>query len=150
MKVPTIRYAEKLSELKTAIHQSRLKSFLAVNTEMLLLYWKIGNVILDEQASGGRGSKIIEHLADDLRKEFPEVKGLSLRNLKYMRQFSIAYPDADFVQTALAHITWYHHITLLSKVKSPAARLLYVRETAENRWSRDEMVAHIDRIRLEK
>ena len=106
-----------LSELKVAIRQSRLKALLSANAEMLLLYWKIGKTILDQQDQSGWGSKVIEQLAKDLKSEFADMQGLSVRNLKYMRQFAKAYSDPEFVQASLAQITWYHHITLLGKIK---------------------------------
>lgn len=72
------------------------------------------------------------------------MQGLSPRNLKYMRQFALAYPNLEFVQASLAQITWYHHITLLTKVKDETQRLFYSQEVQKNGWSRDIMVAHID------
>ncbi len=111
---------------------------------MLYLYWRIGKTILEQQDKAGWGAKVIDRLADDLRKEFPDMQGLSPRNLKYMRQFAAAYPAVEFVQGPLAQISWYHHITLLTKVKEEAERLFYVAETARNGWSRDVMVLQID------
>lgn len=84
---------------------------------MLLLYWKIGKTILDQQDHSGWGSKVTGHLAKDLKSEFPDMHGLSVRNLKYMRQFAKAYSDPEFVQASLAQITWHYHITLLGKIK---------------------------------
>lgn len=138
------QYPLVLSELKVAIRHSRLKALLSANAEMLLLYWKIGKTILDQQDQTGWGSKVIEQLAKDLKSEFTDMQGLSVRNLKYMRQFAKAYSDPEFVQASLAQITWYHHITLLGKIKDESDRLFYIQETAKNGWSRDIMVMQIE------
>ena len=96
-----------------------------VNSEMLNLYWEIGNSIIDKQKQNGWGSKVIELLASDLANIFPNNTGFSVRNLKYMRAFAEAYPQFpivqvplaqsknQFMQVPLAQITWYHHISLL-------------------------------------
>ncbi len=137
-------YPALLEQLKTEIRLSRLRAGISVNAELLKLYWQIGRSILERQNQHGWGAKVIERLAGDLKKEFPEMIGLSSRNLKYMRQFAAAYPDYEFVQVALAQITWYHHITLLQKVKNETERLFYIRETQKHGWSRDIMVAQIE------
>ncbi|SKC20634.1 DUF1016 N-terminal domain-containing protein [Dyadobacter psychrophilus] len=143
MTVVSSTYPETLSEIKVNIHQSTLRSELAANAEMILLYWTIGKTILDQQKVAGRGAKVIEHLADDLRRAFPGMKGLSLRNLKYMRQFSAAYPDPGFVRKTLTQITWYHHVTLLSKITNPDQRNLFIKLSSKNRWSRNAMLTYI-------
>ena len=99
-----------LNKIKITQTQTSIK----VNAEMLTLYWEIGNSIIEKQQKNGWGSKIIEHLASDLSESFHESRGFSVRNLKYMRAFSEAYPNFPFVQVALAQITWYHHISLLT------------------------------------
>jgi len=107
-------------------------------------YWDIGRQILARQDKEGWGAKIIDRLAADLKKSFPDMKGFSSRNLKYMRKFAENYPDRKFVQEVLAQITWYHNITLLEKVKIPIEREWYIHETIENGWSRDIMVIQIE------
>jgi predicted nuclease of restriction endonuclease-like (RecB) superfamily len=126
-----------------------------VNTAMLTLYWEIGNSIIEKQKQNGWGSKIIDLLAADLAKEFPDNAGFSVRNLKYMRAFAEAYPQFpimqvplaqsknEFVQVPLAQITWYHHISLLTKIKDTVERAFYIVETAKNEWSRDVMLLQI-------
>lgn len=144
MSIISDQYPSILSELKATIRQSRLNALLSANAEMLLLYWKIGKTILDQQDQSGWGAKVIEQLAKDLKSEFPDMQGLSVRNLNYMRQFARTYSNREFVQASLAQITWYHHITLLAKVKNESDRLFYVQETAINGWSRDVMVMQIE------
>ena len=122
-------YAAILADLKDQIRAARLKAGLAVNRELVLLYWRIGRQILEQQRLEGWGSKVIDRLSLDLMREFPEMKGFSPRNLKYMRRFAEAYPDEAIVQEVLAQITWYHNITILDKVKDPVARDFYIRAT---------------------
>jgi predicted nuclease of restriction endonuclease-like (RecB) superfamily len=135
-------------------HAQTIISF-KINTEMLSLYWEIGNSILEKQNQHGWGTKVIDLLAKDLIDNFPNNSGFSVRNLKYMRSFAGAYPnfpfvqvplaqnDSEFVQVSLAQITWYHHISLLTKVKDPIERAYYIHETAKNEWSRDVMLLQI-------
>jgi predicted nuclease of restriction endonuclease-like (RecB) superfamily len=160
--VPHKDYQKILNDLKEKIRRSRLKAAMVVNHELLKIYWEIGNTILTQQKIEGWGAKIIDRLAADLKGEFPDFRGFSLRNLKYMRAFAEAYPDFlivqvplaqseeindprdEFVQVPLAQITWYHHITLLGKVKDPIARLFYIHKTIANGWSRDVLVLQIE------
>lgn len=171
-------YSAILQDLKEKIRQARLRATLAVNAELLKIYWEIGYTILQQQKSEGWGAKVIDRLAADLRLEFTDMKGLSPRNFKYMRAFADAYPDfiivqqsiaqlqnidrepSGFVQAALAQtgstsnplivqvplaqLTWYHHITLLDKIKDPKIRNFYIQKTAENGWSRNVMVHQIE------
>jgi predicted nuclease of restriction endonuclease-like (RecB) superfamily len=137
-------YHTLLLELKSKIHQSQIRAALAVNKELVLLYWQIGNSILIKQEKEGWGSKIIEQLAKDLKSEFPLMKGFSVRNLKYMRSFAENYRDLEFVQVVLAQITWYHNITLLDKVKDSTERNFYIQESIKNGWSRNVMVHQIE------
>ena len=136
-------YANLLQNLKIQISQTRMRAHLSVNKELISLYWKIGHQILQRQQAEGWGTKVIENISKDLREEFPEMKGLSARNLKYMRKFAEEYQDETFVQTALAQITWYHNITLLEKVEDYNKRVWYINETVKNGWSRNVMVAQI-------
>ena len=94
-------YADWLSELKGRIHGAQQRAALAVNRELVGLYWQIGRDILARQAEQGWGAKVIERLAHDLRSAFPDMKGFSPRNLKYMRAFAEAWPDAEIVQQLL-------------------------------------------------
>ena len=133
------------SEFITAkIKLAQTKTAFKVNTEMLTLYWEIGNSIIEKQNKNGWGSKVIDLLAIDLAKKFPDNSGFSVRNLKYMKTFAEAYPQFPIVQVPLAQITWYHHISLLSTVKEQKERAFYIVETAKNEWSRDVMLLQIE------
>ena len=137
-------YVELLDELKARIRQAQMKAVLAVNTELLLLYWGIGRDILARQEQEGWGAKVIDKLARDLREQFPDMRGLSARNLKYMRSLAAAWPDETIVQEVLAQIPWYHNIALLEKLQDPELRLWYARATLENGWSRNVLVHQIE------
>jgi predicted nuclease of restriction endonuclease-like (RecB) superfamily len=137
-------YEAFLSELKERIRSAQLRATLAVNREMLLLYWRTGRDILARQKEHGWGAKVIDRLSQDLRREFPGVEGFSSRNLKYMRAFAQAWAEEPIVQEALAQITWYHNLTLLEKVKRPEERLWYARKIVENGWSRNVLVHWIE------
>lgn len=101
-------YAAWLADLKSRIHRERLRVVLASNAAMVMLYWDLGRSILDKQADQDWGSRVIDRLAADLRVAFPEMKGFSPRNLKYMRAFAAAWPERQIVQASLAQLTWYH------------------------------------------
>ena len=153
------------------IENAKLHVSFHVNADLLSLYWSIGSDILEKQQTLGWGAQVIEKLSQDLSRAFPEDRGYSVRNLKYMRAFAEAYPDFpfvqvplaqlqeypiwhvplarfhgdnnEFVQVPLAQITWYHHISLLSKVKDNTKRALYIIATAQEGWSRDVMLLQV-------
>jgi predicted nuclease of restriction endonuclease-like (RecB) superfamily len=136
-------YAEALDEIKIRIQQERLRVVLAANSAMIVLYWDIGQMILKKQSQAGWGAKIIDRLANDLQEAFPDLKGFSSRNLKYMRAFAVAWPDREIVQEVLAQITWYHNVGLLEKLTRSEERLWYARETIKNGWSRNILALQI-------
>ncbi|MCI0486722.1 MAG: PDDEXK nuclease domain-containing protein [Blastocatellia bacterium] len=136
-------YGDFLSELKLRIRQAQIRAALAVNRELVSLYWQIGRDILQRQESEGWGAKVIERLSRDLRAEFPEMKGLSRTNLLYMRAFAEAYPDEQFVQQVVGQIPWGHNVRILDKVKDSAEREFYIRETIANGWSRNILALQI-------
>lgn len=137
-------YAALLAELKERIAAARLKAALAVNSELILLYWQIGRDILRRQRDQGWGAKVVDRLAADLHRAFPEMTGLSARNLKYMRSFADAYPDFKIVQQLVAQLPWGHVVTLLGAVKKAEEREWYMRQTIENGWSRNVLVHQVD------
>jgi predicted nuclease of restriction endonuclease-like (RecB) superfamily len=122
----------------------------SVNRELVLLYWQIGSDILARQSREGWGAKVIDRLAVDLRKAFPEMKGFSPRNLKYMRAFAQAWPDAVFVQEVLAQLPWYHQLTLLDKLPTAKQRQWYAAKAIEHNWSRNVLVMQIETRLLER
>jgi len=147
---PPTGYADWLADLKGRIHTAQQRATLAVNRELVLLYWQIGRDILARQAEQGWGAKVIERLAHDLRGTFPEMKGFSPRNFKYMRAFAEAWPEAEFVQGVLAQLPWYHQLALLDKLDSPESRSWYATQAIEHNWSRNILVMQIETRLLER
>ncbi len=143
-------YADWLADLKTRIHSAQQRATLAVNRELVLLYWQIGRDILARQAAQGWGAKVIERLAQDLRTAFPDMKGFSPPNLKYMRAFAEAWPDTEFVQEVLAQLPWYHQLALLDKLPGQETRRWYVAKAIEHNWSRNVLVMQIETRLLER
>lgn len=137
-------YNEFLSDLKQRVASSRYRAALSVNKELILLYHHIGTQILESQAQQGWGAKVIEQLSKDLRSEFPEMKGFSTRNLKYMRKFSEEYPDPIFVQEVLAQLTWFHIATVMDRVKNKEDQIFYMKNAVQHGWSRSIMVMQIE------
>ncbi|MEM9452258.1 MAG: PDDEXK nuclease domain-containing protein [Cyanobacteria bacterium P01_E01_bin.6] len=142
--LPESDYTTFLEGLKTRIKTAQVKAALAVNRELIELYWQIGRDILEKQEVEGWGSKVIDRLSKDLRKEFPNIKGFSPRNLKYMRAFADTYREQEFVQQLAAQIPWFHNCTLLDKVKDPIQRQWYIQKTIENGWSRAVLITQIE------
>lgn len=137
-------YDELLRDLKLRIRTARVRAALAVNRELVLLYWSIGRDILARQSEQGWGAKVIDRLSADLRHEFPEIYGFSTRNLKYMRAFAEAWPDETIVQQVAAQIPWFHNCVLMEKTQTMEERLWYARQTTEHGWSRNLLVHQIE------
>lgn len=144
------QYTIWLNDLKQRIHTAQQRAMLQVNKELVLLYWQIGQDILIRQQEQGWGAKVIEKLAHDLRTAFPEMKGFSPRNLKYMRAFAQAWQDSAIVQEVLALLPWYHHITLLDKLDNTEQRYWYAQKAIEHNWSRNVMVMQIETHLIER
>ena len=111
------------------------------NSDMLLLYHDIGCVINEHKAWG---NKFVDNLSTDIRLAFPESKGYSVRNLKYMAKFAETYPNREFVQQVVAQIPWGHNIILLDKIADPNEREWYIEKTAQNGSSRNVLVHQIE------
>lgn len=105
----TQSYTALVTSLKERIQKAQVRAALAVNRELVLLYWEIGKEILIRQQEEGWGTKVIDTLSRDLQRSFPDMKGLSVRNLKYMRAFADAWPDDSIVQQAAAQLPWFHN-----------------------------------------
>jgi predicted nuclease of restriction endonuclease-like (RecB) superfamily len=104
MKVIVKKYNQWLGELKNSIHHSRLQTSLKVNSDMLILYWYVGKQIVEKIDTEGWGTKVIEQLSVDLQKAFPDMKGFSVRNLLYMKQFATIYPNLLIAQQPAAQL----------------------------------------------
>lgn len=163
-------YDQWREDIELRIETAKLQTMLKVNKELLALYHSIGTDILQKQEQEGWGKQVIVQLSKDLQHRFPDDRGYSERNLAYMKEFAKAYPDfpilqvplakldrrkawqaslaklagvKSILQVPLAEIDWYHHISLLPKVKDNAERAFYILETARNGWSRDVMLLQV-------
>lgn len=174
--VPPAGYSEWLGDIKTQIHEAQQRAAQALNLELVSLYGRIGRAILDQQQKQGWGAKIIDRLAQDLRTNFPQMKGFSPRNLKYMRAFAEAWPDAGncasasaqmegavivqhlvdksgseaFVHQLVHKLPWRHHCVLLDKLKCREDRLWYAAKAVEHNWSRNILVLQIESRLMER
>ena len=171
--IDKVEYQKWLQTLCDEIDRQRLKAVMQLNASTLQHYWWLGNDILKKQQAQGWGAKVIDMLSTDLLKRYGNDSGYSIRNLKYMRQFAVEYPDfpfvqvplaqlqdnqvlksrlskftvtadGEFVQVPLAQITWYHHISMFPKVKDNILRAFYITESALQGWSRDIMLMQIE------
>ena len=134
-------YLNLVQNIKQEIQSAQYRAALNVNRELICLYYDIGSAINEHKTWG---NKFIENLATDIRLAFPEAKGYSVRNLKYMAKFATTYPDREFVQTVSAQIPWSHNVAILDKVKTEEQREWYIRKTAENGWSHSVLVHQIE------
>lgn len=137
-------YLAFFNEIKKDIQTSRVKAALAVNRELILLYWRIGNEILTRKKEQGWGSEVVKALSQDLKHAFPEMKGFSERNLVYMQTFASSHPNYESTQQLVAQIPWGHITHLLDKVSDRETRIWYIEKTIENGWSRNVLVMHIE------
>ena len=147
---PPSGYADWLADLKTRIHSAQQRATLAVNRELVGLYWQIGRDILARQADQGWGAKVIDRLAHDLRTAFPEMKGFSRANLMYIRGFAEAWPDAEIVLQTVGQLPWGHNVVLLTRLKDPQQRLAYAQSAITHGWSRNVLNIHIETRLLER
>lgn len=150
-------YRQILEELKGKIREARLKAVITANAQLLTIYWEIGQSIAEQEKQKGWGAKVVDQLARDLRVEFPDFKGLSARNLRYMRDFALGWPElnilqqaaakmdfSEILQQAAAKLPWFHICTLLDKVKKAEERRFYAVKAMENGWSRNVLVHQIE------
>ncbi|MDB5016712.1 MAG: hypothetical protein JWQ84_1544 [Mucilaginibacter sp.] len=150
-------YKQTLLTLKNKIRQAQSKIVLTANIQMLAIYWEIGEFIIQLEKQKDWGSKIIDQLSADLKNEFPELKGLSPRNLRYMRNFYVNWPELSLLQQTnglpvvdiilqqpVAKLPWGHICILNDRVKTNKERGFYAIKTAENNWSRNMLLNQID------
>jgi len=148
-------YLKLIDDLKNQIKTARVKAHLAVNRELVLLYFNIGKSILAKQEAEGWGSKIIEKVSQDLRKEFPEMTGLSITNLASMRRFADVYgpqiqrleilhrAGGEMAESLIFNIPWRHHVTIMEQISGAKEREWYMGETVRNGWSRNVLMHQI-------
>ena len=133
-------YLALLASLKDRVRQARLTAQRTVNTELIDLYWNIGHEILARQEEQGWGSGVVKRLAEDLRAEFPDMTGLSQRNLQYMRSMAEAWGSDSNVPQLVAQLPWGHIRTILDKAESPQTRDQYAAAAVQYGWSRNVLL----------
>ena len=131
--------------LKKRVETARYKAAVKVNQELILLYHHVGTQILKSQAEHGWGAKVIDQLSRDLKSTFPDMKGFSTRNLKYMRKFAEEYPETAFVQQVAAQLPWFHIALVLDKVAARKDQVFYFEKTIEHGWSRSMLTSQIEK-----
>ncbi len=140
-------YRQWLGTLKSRFRQVQIKAAVAVNTELLCFYWELGADIVARQTEHAWGSGFLENLSRDLMREFPDMKGFSLRNLKYIRQWFTFWSQAEIGQQLVAQLTaipWGHNLAIISKCPSQAEALYYVHQTQVHGWSRAVLTHQIE------
>jgi len=137
-----VGYIDLLDQLKAEVRRTQLRAVRRANLELVGLYWRIGKLILERQSQEGWGTQVIDRLAADLKAEFPDMSGLSKRNLTYMRTFASAWPEA-IAQQAAAQLPWGHIMVLLDRVPATPDRDWYAAHAVENGWSRAVLEHHI-------
>lgn len=137
-------YAALFEEIRGRIRAAQVRVTFAVNRELVSLYWQIGREILVRQRDSGWGAKVVDRLAADLRREFPQMRGLSRTNLLYMRSFAEAWGDDPFVQQLVGQIPWGHNTVLLDKLKDRDERLWYAGQVVQHGWSRNVLLHQIE------
>ncbi len=143
-------YRQTLEKLKHQVAQAQVQAQRTINTELIQLYWSIGNEILARQKQQGWGSKIIARLAEDLRAEFPQMRGFSPRNLQYMTTFARHWNVDDIAPQPVAQLPWGHIRTLLDKPLSQQAREWYAAAAVEFGWSRSVLLNMIKNNTIER
>jgi predicted nuclease of restriction endonuclease-like (RecB) superfamily len=137
-----VGYGELLELVKGEVQAARVQAARVVNTELVVLYWRIGTLIRQRRAEQGWGTKVVERLAADLRSEFPGMRGFSPRNLVYMQTFAGAV-EGPVAQQAVAQLPWGHVTVLLDKLDDPGERDFYASRAASYGWSRAVLTHHI-------
>ena len=108
-----------IQEIKKQVQNAQIKAAVSVNQELLQLYWRLGQQIVEKQKQTSWGDGFLTRMSKDLREEFPEVKGFSLRNLKYIRQWYLFwFATSSIGQQAVAQIPWGHNLVILNKAQS--------------------------------
>jgi len=143
-------YGSLLLEVKERIRAAQYQALRAVNRELIGLYWDIGRMIAQRQEYEGWGKSVVERLSDDLQREFPGIKGFSVQNLWYMRQFYQEYHDNEKLQPLVGEISWSHNLVIVSRCKDLLEREFYLRMTRKFGWSRSVLVHQIENQSYEK
>ena len=142
--IKTEDYKQFIQNIKQTIQTAQIKAAISVNRELLNLYWQLGKQIVDKQKQAAWGDGFIKQMSSDLQIEFPDMKGFSLSNLKYMRQWFLFFEKSQQVVGQITQIPWGHNIAIISKCKNTDEAIFYVQKTIRNNWSRAVLTHHIE------
>jgi predicted nuclease of restriction endonuclease-like (RecB) superfamily len=147
--IPT-DYAALLAEVKARVRAAQYDALRAVNRELVTLYWDIGRLISERQAGASWGKSVVEKLAADLQAEFPGIRGFSVQNVWYMRQFYLAYHASAKLQPLVGEISWAKNVVIMARCKDPLEREFYLRMTAKFGWTKNVLIHQIENQSYEK
>lgn len=136
-------YGSLLADIKQRVASAQTRATMAVNSELVRLYWEIGHSLSERKKVEGYGAKVIDRLSQDLKAEFPSIKGFSSRNLKYMRVFAEQCPSGLIGQQAAAQLPWFHIVTLLTQLDVPEIREWYAKAALQDGWSRSTLEVNL-------
>ena len=143
-------YSSLLVEVKERIRSAQYAALKAVNKELVGLYWDIGKMIAERQKTEGWGKSVVQQLAADLQAEFPGVRGFSIQNLWYMRQFYLEYHNVPKLQPLVGEISWAKNLVIMARCKDPLEREFYIRMTRKFGWSKNVLIHQIENQSYEK
>lgn len=129
-------YKDFILDLKKRIISSRNKAIIKVNSELIKLYFEIGEKIVLKQKESNWGDNIIGEIEKDLKREFPNLKGFSRTNLFYMKKFYLFFESSQKLPQLVGQMPWGHTRLILDKIKNKEEAIFYIQETISNNWSR--------------
>ncbi len=146
MKLQDRQYQNFIKEIKSKIQTSQIKAAIKVNEELLRLYWELAQMIVLKQKESSWGDNLIEQVSNDLKREFPNMKGFSATNIKYMRNWYLFWNLENRPQLVdeIFKIPWGHNREIVTKIKDRQEALYYVQQTIHNGWSRAVLIHQIE------
>jgi predicted nuclease of restriction endonuclease-like (RecB) superfamily len=143
--VKTNAYKTFIQEIKQCIQSAQIKAAVSVNQELLRLYWDLAERIVTKQQEAAWGDRFLAQMSQDLKIEFPEMKGFSRRNLEFMRQwYRFWEAESVIAKQVVSQIPWGHNLVIIGKIKSIDEAMFYVQKTIQNNWSRSVLTHQIE------
>ena len=137
-------YKHFLTNIKGRLKTAQIRAALAANSELIKFYWELGTDLIEKQKNHQWGAHFLEQFSHDMRQNFPEMQGFSVRNLQRMKQFSTFYPDLLITTQAVSQLPWGHITRLMQMVKDRSEREWYAIQTIKNGWSRAVLEMQIE------
>ena len=136
-----IDFKDIINDIKQEIKSTQYKVAVQSNISLISMYFRLGKILSDNYKYG---NKFIDEVSKDLKIEFPNSTGFSVRNLKYMKKFYLEYKDDELVQQLVAQVPWGHNIVLMEKIKDKEIRKIYAEAILKNGWGRDMLSIQIN------